>query len=246
MKTLLLLGGMTPDVTILYYNIINAAARARHGHRTNFPLHIHSANLELMIQHASAGKWTDFSAVYADSVTALTRPKRIVDGVVICSILAHKVSRQLASVLEGTGVTVLHIADMLAGHIRTRYPQTKKLGLLGPKITMLDGDDPDFFVGRLRRHGFEVVVPEREEDIERVNRGMIEEVAKGREAVTEATRGMFVSQANGLVERGAEALVLGSTDLGFVLGEDDVDGIPVIEPAGVHASAAAEWAMVDD
>lgn len=104
----------------------------------------------------------------------------------------------------------------------------------------------DFFVGRLQnpQHGFEVMIPQGDVDVEEVNRGMLEEVAKGRMCVTEPTKAMFVSQALRLIQRGAQAIVLGSTDLGFVFQKDSLpEDIPVIDPAEIHAKEVAEWVL---
>ncbi|KAH7307951.1 Asp/Glu/hydantoin racemase [Stachybotrys elegans] len=239
MKTVLLLGGMTPDVTVLYYNIINRVVRAQLGGRHGAPLYLYSADLEAMIQHLGRGDVEAFARTYTDPIAALASR---VDAVVICAILAHKVAAQIRASLPA-GVSLIHIADVLASHVKARYPGVRRLGLLGPKATMLGGAEPDFFVAPLQapEHGFEVLVPETEEAIEEVNRGMLEEVAKGAAAVTPETKAMFVEQARSLVRRGAQAIVLGSTDLGFVLTQEDVGEMPVIEPAAVHAEHVGLW-----
>jgi aspartate racemase len=89
---------------------------------------------------------------------------------------------------------------------------------------MLDFEDSDFFFGRLQssQHAFEVIIPQGDDEIEEVNRGMLEEVAKGRTCVTESIKAMFVSQAQQSIERGAQAIFLGSTDLGFVFRKDSL------------------------
>ncbi|RFN52099.1 asp/glu/hydantoin racemase domain-containing protein [Fusarium flagelliforme] len=244
MKTILLLGGMTPDVTALYYNKINAAVRTQLGNRTAAPLYMYSANLEDMIQHAMKGDWSSFAATYEEPINLLGEK---VDGVAICAILAHKVAARLSDVAAASSVPLLHITDFLATYIKTNNPGVKRLGLLGPKISMLDSEDPDFFIGRLQSSscGFQVIVPETEQDIEEVNRGMLEEVAKGVSFVTTSTKAMFIGQAKKLVARGAQVIILGSTDLGFVLKQEDLGDVPVIEPAAIHAEGLARWICSD-
>ncbi|KAG5788992.1 hypothetical protein H9Q69_011941 [Fusarium xylarioides] len=187
MRTLLLLGGMTPDVTALYYNIINKVVRIKLGDRASAPLYLYSANLEEMIQHAMKGDWDEFAKVYKKPIRSLSDR---VDGIAICAILAHKVAKKLFDSSSETRVPLFHIANCLALHITNNHPSVKKLGLLGPKISMLDSDDPDFFVAMLRKAGFEILIPETSEDIEEVNRGMLQEVAKGVASVTDSTRKM--------------------------------------------------------
>lgn len=243
MRTLLLLGGMTPDVTELYYKSINTAVRTHLGGRSSAPLYMYSANLEAMIQYASSNDWDNFASVYKDPIDALTSGPQRIDGIVVCAILAHKVTSQLTA---SSKVPLLHIADCLSGYIKSTYPHIKRLGLLGPKFTMVDHEDPDFFVGRLQNseHGFDIIIPDGEDGIEEVHRGMIEEVAKGKACVAESTKAMFVSEAHRLIDRGAQAIVLGSTDLGFVFQKESLPShIPVIDPTEVHAGQAAKWIL---
>ncbi|KAF4335472.1 asp Glu Hydantoin racemase domain protein [Fusarium beomiforme] len=238
MRTLLLLGGMTPDVTALYYNIINKAVRARLGDRVSAPIYMYSANLEEMLQHAVKGEWEEFATVYKEPIRSLSER---VDGVAICAIIAHKVAKQLLEVSSDARVPLFHIADCLALYIKNSHPSAKKLGLLGPKITMLGSNDPDFFVARLQNAGFEVIIPATTEDIEEVNRGMFEEVAKGVASVTDSTKQMFISQAKKLIASGAQGIILGSTDLGFVLRQEHVGDVPLFEPAAIHAQELGRW-----
>lgn len=256
MKRLLLLGGMTPDVTVLYYNTINRTARDALGARHGAPLHLHSADLEHMLRLAGAGDWDGLAREYIDNAVLPLASAGVVDGVVVCAILAHKAARQLeASLLRlqwplggggGGSIPLLHIADFVGRHLRARHPGVRTVGLLGPAVTMSGADDPDFFVGRLQNaeNGLRVLVPEKAGDLAEVNRGVLEEVARGAAAVTAETKAMFLRHARGLVERGAEAIILGSTDLGFVIRQSDLpEGVIVIEPAAIHAEAVARWAL---
>ncbi|KAH8175253.1 asp/Glu/Hydantoin racemase domain-containing protein [Sarocladium implicatum] len=251
MKTLLLLGGMTPDVTSLYYKTINTVARARLGARHSAPLYLFSAEFESMVQSASRGDWTTFAQAYLDPVDALviSPPKPKVQGVVVGAILAHKVAKTLEDALKPTGVPFLHVADFLARHVKRELPHVKTLGLVGPKITMLGAEDPDFFIGRLQgsENGLRILVPDSEASLDEVNRGMMEEVAKGAASVTQKTKEMFVREARALVERGAQAIILGSTDLGFVVSQEDVGGeVPLLDAATIHAEGVANWAIDED
>ncbi|KAI0970504.1 Asp/Glu/hydantoin racemase [Xylaria arbuscula] len=245
MRTLLLLGGMTPDVTKLYYDVINRAARSALGGRHNAPLYVYSTDLESMVQYATAGNWDAFAKVYTDPIDALSSK---VDAVVVSAILAHKAASRLRQALSATGVPLLHIADCVATHLKSQHPHVRTVGLLGPQITMLDRQDPDFFIGRLEapENGFKVLVPQTQADIEEVNRGMMNEVTKGIGAVTPQTKAMFIRQANKLIEEGAQCIILGSTDLGFVVRQEDLPkDVVVIEPGAIHAEEAAKWALRD-
>jgi aspartate racemase len=251
MKRILLLGGMTPDVTVLYYNAINRVVRSTLGARNSAAIYLYSANLEEMIQFAASGDWDSFARVYIDAIDSVQDK---VDGVVVCAILAHKVSDHLVNALSSASASTptikapkfLHIADFLAQHIKAIYPHIHTLGLLGPKITMQGADDEQFFIGRLQKpdNGFQVLVPEPGPEQDEVNRGMMEEVAKGASEVTAQTKAMFIRSAKSLIERGAQAIILGSTDLGFVVRQEDFgDDVVIIDPAAVHAEGVARWAL---
>jgi aspartate racemase len=243
MKRLLLLGGMTPDATSVYYSTINQVTRSALGGRHTAPLYLYSAEFHTMIQFASSGDWDAFAKVYTDAIEPLVGK---IDGVVVCAILAHKVARPLKDFLLPTQIPLLHIADCVGQHLRSQFPHIATLGLLGPKITMMGGDNTDFFVGRLQSSelGFKVLIPESEAEVDEVNRGIMEELTKGASAVTPQTKAMFIRHATKLVDRGAQAIILGSTDLGFVLRQEDLaDGVIVIEPGHIHAEEVAKWAM---
>ena len=128
--------------------------------------------------------------------------------------------------MKPTGVPFLHVADFLARHVKRVLPEIKTLGLIGLKVTMLGGNDPDFFIGRLQSsdNRLTILVPDSDASPEEVNRDMLEEVAKGAATVTPTTKAMFVKEARALVERGAQATILGSTDLGFVITQEDIGG----------------------
>lgn len=114
------------------------------------------------------------------------------------------------------------------------------MGLLGTKVVM----EGDFVKGRIeKKHGIEVFVPEEAQERAEVNRGIVEELTTG--TVREETKRMFLRAARELVRQGAEGLILGSTDLGFVIGEEDVS-VPVFDTAKLHALGVARWALEEE
>ena len=134
----------------------------------------------------------------------------------------------------------MHVADFVATAIKAKSVTT--VGLLGPGSTMRDRSY-GFFIGKLQiDHGLTLLVPDTEAELDEVNRGMLEEVAKGKNAVTLGTRQMFKDVADRLIRRGAMGLILGSTDLGFVLEQADFE-VPVFDAARIHALGAADWAL---
>ncbi|KAL9107677.1 MAG: hypothetical protein Q9227_007484 [Pyrenula ochraceoflavens] len=231
---------MTPDVTALYYRIINSHIRQKLGHRHSARLYIYSVDLESQLRRVENGNWSAFANEYIDAVRPLVSasPKPVIDGVLLGAILAHKIAPELEATLNG--VPFLHVADFVAAAIKAK--DISKVGLLGPGWTMKD-DSHTFFKGKLEAdHGLSVLVPETQLELDEVNRGMFEEVVKGKDAVTPRTRQMFKEAANRLLVRGAQGLILGSTDLGFVLEQADFE-VPVFDAAKIHAQKVAEWAL---
>jgi aspartate racemase len=241
MKTIALLAGMTPDVTALYYNIINQHVRAKLGGRHSAKLYIYSVDLEEQLSRVQSGQWDAFAEEYTKALQPLvSQQPASIDGAALCAIVAHKVSSQVARSLP-SDVAFIDVADSVARALKAL--NVVKVGLVGPAVTMTDRAE-DFFVGKLTgRHGIEVLVPETDAEVAEVNRGMFEEVARGAAAVSEDTTQMFKDTARKLIARGAQAIILGSTDLGFVLTAEDFPGIPVLDAAKLHAIDLAEWAM---
>ncbi len=232
MKVLGLLGGMTFESTALYYDIINRHVRKELGPRCSAPLFLYSADQEQMLQYAMAGHWDTFADVYIRAANALIDGGA--DGILICASLAHKAAEAIENNIS---VPLLHIADFVA--IELKANGIGKVGLLGTRVVM----EGDFVRGRIERnHGVDVLVPNSVEEREAVNRGIIDELTTG--TVSDDTKTIFQQAAKTLIQQGAAGLILGSTDLGFVIREQDV-GVPIFDTAKIYALGAARWAMVD-
>jgi aspartate racemase len=228
-KTLGLLGGLTFQATAVYYDIINTHIRSTLGKRHSAPLILHSFDAEAMLSYAQSGNWPAFSSSMCNAAKNLERSGA--DAVVITAVLAHKVYNDVA---RSVSVPVLHVADIVAVDIKAAGK--RKAALLGARDVM----EADFMKGRLsEKHGLQVIVPD-EVGRNEVGRLMFEEVAAG--MVTPETRAFFMRTAEGLVREGADCLILGSTDLGFVFKEGDVD-VPMFTTAISHARGVAEWAL---
>ncbi|KAI9693492.1 MAG: hypothetical protein M1820_009228 [Bogoriella megaspora] len=231
MRTLALLGGMTYSSTSLYYNLINQIVQSRLGPRVSAPLYLYSVNQEIMLQYASTARWDDFAQVFVHAAKALKAGGA--DAVVICASLAHKAAD---AVEQKAGVKVLHIADFVAAAVKAKG--LSRIGIFGTKVVMED----ECIKGRLeKKHGLDIVVPSPE-DRELVNRLVVEELTTGK--VSSESRQFFIKTAKGLIEQGAEGIILGSTDLGFVVTEENVK-VPLFDTATLHATGVAEWAISD-
>jgi aspartate racemase len=186
---------------------------------------------EALLTHAMAEEWDEFAKPFCRAAQIFKDGGA--DAIVICASLTHKA----AEAVEKIGLPVLHIADYVAKAVKERG--FNKVGIFGTRIVMED----DCVKGRLqKKHGLEVLVPDaKERPI--INDLVVKELTTGK--ISEATRLYFVKTANDLIARGAEAIILGSTDLGFAVTEKDVS-VPLFETAAIHSKGVAEWAMQDE
>lgn len=229
MKTLGLLGGLTYESTSLYYNLINQHVRAVVSPRSSAVLFMYSANQEQMLQLAAAGDWDGFADIYVDAANALIAGGA--QAIVICALLAHKAADRIEARIT---VPLLHLSDFVGGEIKSRG--FVKVAILGTKVAM----EGEFVKDRiLQNYGVEVLVPDAE-DRKRVNAGIFNELTTGK--VRPETKEMFLRVARKLLDQGAQGLILGSTDLGFVIREEDV-GVPLFDTAKIHALGVAKWAL---
>jgi aspartate racemase len=146
----------------------------------------------------------------------------------------HKV----ASMIEASvGIPLLHIADSTA--LKIREAGYSKVGLLGTRFTM----EQDFYVDRLQeRHGLQVLVP-KTEDRELVHRVIYEELCLGK--VLPGSRAEYRRVIADLKGQGAQAIILGCTEISLLVGPDDAE-IPLFDTARIHARSAAEWALAPE
>jgi aspartate racemase len=229
MKTLGLLGGMTFESTSLYYNLINQHVRAVVSPRSSAVLFMYSANQERMLQLASAGDWDGFADIYVQAANALIAGGA--QAVVLCALLAHKAADRIEARIN---VPLLHLSDFVGAEVKSR--DIKRVALLGTKVAM----EGDFVKDRIRtKFGVEVLTPNAE-DRERVNAGIFNELTTG--SVRPETKEMFLTVTRSLLNQGAQGLILGSTDLGFVIREEDI-GVPIFDTAKIHALGVAKWAL---
>ena len=232
MKVLGLLGGMTFEATAKYYDLINRHAKETYGGRASAPLFMYSANQEDMVQMAMAGQWKEFAAVYVKAANALIEGGA--EAIVICAALAHTVA---ADIERQISVPVLHIADYVGQAVKGKG--IDRVALLGTKPVM----EGNFIKNRIeQKFGVQVLVPSAE-DRDKANAGIVNELTTG--VVSSETKRLFLTVANDLVKQGAQGLILASTDLAFVIKDQDMD-VPLFDTATIHASGVAKWATANE
>lgn len=229
MKTLGLIGGMSWESTIPYYRQINETVKQRLGGLHSARVVLYSVDFEEVEQLQHAGLWEQAGVLMADAARRLEMAGA--DGLVLCTNTMHKVAPQIEAAVN---IPLLHIADPTAGAIKAAGLST--IGLLGTRFTM----EQDFYRARLeQRHGLRVLVPDQA-DRDTVHRVIYEELCLGQ--ISGASREAYQAIIGRLVAEGAQAVILGCTEISLLVGPRDVD-IPLFDTTRLHAVHSAEWAL---
>jgi aspartate racemase len=228
-KVIGLIGGMSWESSAEYYRIINQAVRTRLGGMHSARCLMWSFDFAEIEALQHAGRWDD--AARAMIAAARRLEAGGADFVVICTNTMHRMADQ---VQDAIGLPLLHIADPTAERIKAAG--LAKVGLLGTAFTM----EQSFYKGRLTgRHGLEVLVP-GEADRALVHRVIYEELVQGQ--VRPASRQAYREVIARLVEQGAEAIILGCTEIMLLVTPED-SAVPLFDTTAIHAEAAVDLAL---
>ena len=229
MKTIGLIGGMSWESTIPYYRQINETIKQRLGGLHSAKIVLYSVDFQEIEALQHAGQWEQAGALLADVAKRLETAGA--EGLLLCTNTMHKVA---AAIESATRVPLLHIADPTAEEIKRAGVST--VGLLGTRFTM----EQDFYRSRLEdKYGLTVLTPNAE-DRDTVHRIIYDELCLGR--INEGSRSAYIEVINRLVENGAEAVILGCTEISLLIKPQDVD-IPLFDTTQLHAVYAADWML---
>ena len=229
MKTIGLLGGITCESSLLYYQLINRMVRERLGGHHSAKSVMVSVDFAEIQPLTEKGEWGQVLAILLKAARDIENAGA--DLLVLCANTAHKLAAEIEA---GIRIPIVHIVDATAREIQ-RAGFTR-VGLLGTRFTM----EEEFFSGRLKeRQGIEAIVPDREERL-RVHRIIIDELALG---VINAVSGQAIGKVSeGLIARGAQAIILGCTELPLLVTPDRFR-VPIFDTTNIHARAAVDRAL---
>ena len=229
MKKIGLLGGMSWESTVTYYQIINEETRRRLGGHHSAELCLYSVDFDPIERFQHAGNWPKTAEVLVRAARKIEMCGA--DFLLICTNTMHKVASEVTSHVR---IPLLHIADATAEAIVSRGMTT--VGLLGTKFTM----EEDFYKGRLEgRYGLKVVVP-GEPDRSLVHRVIYDELCLGR--IEDTSREAYLKIIDTLFKKGAEGIILGCTEIALLVTQEHTN-VPLFDTTRLHALKAVDVAL---
>ena len=229
MKTIGLLGGMSWESTAAYYREINEGVKEKLGGLHSAKICLFSVDFHEIEKLQHDENWAETAAILTEAA------KRVEDGgadfLVICTNTMHKVAPEIE---ENITIPLLHIADATAEQILA--DGLSRVGLLGTKFTM----EHEFYKKRLiDKYGIEVIIPEPE-DRETIHDVIYNELCLGK--IIKQSRNEFVRIIESLAEKGAEAVILGCTEIALLIQQEHTS-VPLLDTTRIHAARAVDKAL---
>ncbi|QKE71436.1 aspartate/glutamate racemase family protein [Arthrobacter citreus] len=229
MKTIGLIGGMSWESSLLYYQIMNESVKEKLGGHHSAKSLMYSVDFGEIKTLQFEDKWDELTTIMIEIAKKLETSGA--DCLVICTNTMHKMAKEVE---ESVTIPLLHIADATAKEIVKNG--IKKVALLGTAFTM----EHEFYKGRLiDQFGLDVIVPN---DAERklVHNIIYEELCLG--IVKEESKQIYLNIIDHLVEQGAEAVILGCTEITMLISQSSCS-IPVFDTTKIHAESAVDFAL---
>ncbi len=229
MTTIGLIGGMSWESTAVYYRLLNEGVRARRGGLHSADILLHSLDFSPIAEMQARGDWDAAGDVLADSARRLERAGA--GCVLLCTNTMHKLANRITG---ATRVPFLHLADVTARAIRSST--SRKPLLLATRFTM----EQAFYRDRLAAHGVEARVPGEAERTD-VHRIIYEELCRGE--IRPASKARYLGIiADAVARNGADGVILGCTEIGLLISQDDT-ALPVFDTTALHVEAALDFAL---
>ncbi|HVP20569.1 MAG TPA: aspartate/glutamate racemase family protein [Anaerolineaceae bacterium] len=232
MKTIGLIGGMSWESSLEYYRLVNEGVKARLGGYHSARCVMVSVDFAEIEAFQRSGEWDQAARVLVAAACALERSGA--DCVVLCTNTMHLVAESIQSAVE---IPFLHIADATAEKICKAG--IRRIGLLGTRFTM----EEDFYKQRLAdRFGLEVLIPDKDQR-DLIHRVIYDELVMG--IILEDSRRAFQSIIASLIDKGAQAIILGCTEIGLLIKPGD-SPVPLFDTTLIHAEAAVNFCLAGD
>ncbi|WMJ84745.1 aspartate/glutamate racemase family protein [Oscillospiraceae bacterium LTW-04] len=224
MKTIGLIGGMSWESTVKYYQLINETVKEKLGGLHSAKIFLYSVDFAEIEECQAKGEWDKSADILADAAKNLE--KAGANFIVICTNTMHKIAPQIQEQID---IPIVHIADATADALE--QAGVKKVALLGTKYTMTQ----DFYKEKLISRGITVIIPDAV-DVELVNHVIYDELCLG--IISDESRKQYMRIIEQLKNSGAEGVILGCTEIGLLIQQED-SPLPVFDTTQIHAQKAA-------
>lgn len=224
MKTIGLIGGMSWESTVTYYQIINETIKKELGGLHSGKILLYSVDFDEIEKCQAEGEWDKSAKILSE--VAIKLEKAGADYIVICTNTMHKVAPQIQNQIN---IPIIHIAEATCDKLKEN--SIKKVALLGTKYTMTQ----DFYKSKLEEGGISVIIPD-EQDVEIVNNVIYNELCLGK--VLDTSKKKYIKIIEKLSKKGAEGVILGCTEIGLLINQNDTL-LPVFDTTKIHAEKAA-------
>ena len=229
MKTLGLIGGTTWISTMDYYSLINKKTNELLGGLNSAKILLYSVNFEEFRPPVNPGDWDELTRKF--TAIAKKLENNGVDAIVFCANTPHIIADKVQDSID---IPLIHIAEATAREIASRH--IKKVALLGTRITM----EQPFFKIKLAKNDIGALIPEAA-DRQFMHEAIFNEMGKG--IFSAETKKRFIEIINGLVDQGAEGVILGCTEFPHLIKAEDCS-VPLFDTTVIHAEAAVRFAIV--
>ena len=223
MKKIGLIGGITPESTILYYRILNQLNSNLLGAPHSAKIIMNSFDFGEISNLQKEGRWDLLDELMAEA------GKNLEDAGATCILIcANTMHLCIDAVKKVVNIPVIHIAEATSKSILEK--KIKKVALLGTKYTM----EKDFFIDILTSFGIETIIPEQEER-DLIHNVIYNELASG--IIDAVSKEKYLQIIERLIKSGAEGVILGCTEIPLLVQQEDVS-VPVFDTTKIHATAA--------
>lgn len=228
MKTIGLIGGMSWESTVTYYQIVNNTIKQELGGLHSAKILLYSVDFAEIEEYQANGEWEKSAEVLSEA--AVNLEKAGADYIVICTNTMHKVAPEIQKHIL---IPIIHIAEATAEELKKN--DISKVGLLGTKYTMTQ----EFYKNKLIDAGIDVVIP-NQEGVEIVHNIIYNELCLG--IISEESKMKYLAIIDELVKNGAQGVILGCTEIGLLIQQQEVK-LPVFDTTQIHATKAALLAI---
>lgn len=232
MKKIGIIGGMSYESSLHYYERINTLINQKLGKLYTAEIIMYSVNFQSIEPYMRKNDWYKIERKLCDIAQKLEASGA--DIIVIATNTMHKLADKIQKYIN---IPILHIADCVATECKKQ--NITNVGLLGTKYTMTE----DFLKYRLQKNGLNVSVPNKNEDIEKIDKVIFKELCIGK--ISKSSKDFYIQVINDMVkEYGIEGVILGCTEIEMLISQEDLD-IPIFDTTKAHIDAVVNYILTN-